>query len=57
MPKRNRQQARKARKRGLMWCDYCDKSLVGLGAQCSFCGRRNGRKRDKKPAPSVEEYF
>ncbi len=35
-------------KKGKFWCGGCDMDLVGEWRKCSTCGRRNGRKRNKK---------
>ena len=41
---RNRLRARQASKRGLFWCDICDRDIVGDYGKCPNCGATKGRK-------------
>ena len=44
----NREKSR-APKKGLWWCDSCDRALVGQGKKCPVCRNiQGGKKRLKK---------
>jgi hypothetical protein len=35
-------------KKGIYWCDHCDRALVGDWERCPVCSRRSGVKRIKE---------
>ena len=35
-------------KRGLVWCDRCDRNIIGHGQKCSVCGFRNTSTKHQK---------
>lgn len=52
LAKRNRIEKKK-HKAGLYWC-RCDRELISDTTKCELCGRRNGRRRNKKDRGATE---
>lgn len=45
MYKMTNRDKKKKTKTGLMWCNTCDGSLVGIGSRCKRCGHIQTTKR------------
>jgi hypothetical protein len=51
----NRQKSRRA-KLGQYWCSGCDRSIVGDGESCEFCGYKNKPKKKRESRRKINQY-